>query len=59
MTTARLDAYFRSLLDLEGFAFLDTSLNGIQVDNDGAEIAKIAFAVDPTLETFKQAANSG
>jgi dinuclear metal center YbgI/SA1388 family protein len=59
MTTAKLDAYFRSLLDIEGFASIDTSLNGIQVDNDGAEIAKIAFAVDATLETFKQAADAG
>jgi dinuclear metal center YbgI/SA1388 family protein len=59
MTTAKLDGYFRSLLDIEGFASLDTSLNGIQVDNDGAEIAKIAFAVDASLETFKQAAGAG
>jgi dinuclear metal center YbgI/SA1388 family protein len=56
MTSAKLDAYFRSLLDIEGFAAVDVSLNGMQVDNDGAEIAKIAFAVDAGLETFKQAA---
>jgi dinuclear metal center YbgI/SA1388 family protein len=59
MTTAKLDVYFRSLLDIEGFASADNSLNGIQVDNDGAEIAKIAFAVDACLETFKQAAAAG
>jgi dinuclear metal center YbgI/SA1388 family protein len=59
MTTAKLDGYFRSLLDIEGFASLDVSLNGIQVDNDGGEIAKIAFAVDATLETFQQAAAAG
>jgi dinuclear metal center YbgI/SA1388 family protein len=59
MTSARLDAYFRSLLDIEGFAATDSSMNGIQVDNDGAEIAKIAFAVDACLETFQQAAASG
>jgi dinuclear metal center YbgI/SA1388 family protein len=59
MTTAKLDAYFRSLLDIEGFASLDTSLNGLQVDNDGAEIASVAFAVDATLETFRQAADAG
>jgi dinuclear metal center YbgI/SA1388 family protein len=59
MTTAKLDAYFRSLLDIEGFAARDSSLNGIQVDNDGAGIAKIAFAVDASLETFKQAADAG
>jgi dinuclear metal center YbgI/SA1388 family protein len=59
MTTAKLDAYFRSLLDIEGFASVDSSLNGIQVDNDAAEIVKIAFAVDASLETFKQAVNAG
>jgi putative NIF3 family GTP cyclohydrolase 1 type 2 len=56
MTSAKLDAYFRSLLDIEGFASVDSSMNGIQVDNDGAEITKIAFAVDASLETFQQAA---
>ncbi|MFP3041309.1 Nif3-like dinuclear metal center hexameric protein [Treponema primitia] len=59
MTSLKLDAYFRSLLDLEGFAGIDPSLNGIQVDNDGAEISKIAFAVDASLETFKRAAEAG
>ena len=59
MTTVKLDAYFRSLLDIEGFASLDNSLNGLQVDNDGAGIAKIAFAVDASLETFRQAADTG
>jgi dinuclear metal center YbgI/SA1388 family protein len=59
MTVAKLDAYFRSLLDLEGFASVDNSLNGLQVDNDGAAIAKIAFAVDASLETFQQAVDAG
>jgi dinuclear metal center YbgI/SA1388 family protein len=59
MTSRKLDAYFRNLLDLEGFASIDSSLNGIQVDNDGAEITKIAFAVDACLETFKRAADAG
>jgi dinuclear metal center YbgI/SA1388 family protein len=56
MTTRNLDAYFRSILDLEGFSAIDSSLNGLQVDNDGAEVTKIAFAVDASLETFKRAA---
>lgn len=59
MTTRTLDAFFRSLLDIEGFAAIDPSLNGLQVDNDGAEFAKIAFAVDANLETFKRAAAAG
>ncbi|MDR2079397.1 MAG: Nif3-like dinuclear metal center hexameric protein [Treponema sp.] len=59
MYSRALDAYFRTLLDLEGFAAIDSSMNGIQVDNDGTEITKIAFAVDASLETFKQAADAG
>jgi dinuclear metal center YbgI/SA1388 family protein len=58
-TTRKLDAYFRSLLDIEGFAGIDDSQNGLQVDNDGSEVSKIAFAVDANLETFKRAAACG
>lgn len=58
-TTAKLDAFFRSLLDLEGFLDSDDSLNGLQVDNDGGEITKIAFAVDACLESFRRAAEAG
>ena len=59
MTTAKLDAFFRGILDIEGFSSVDPSMNGLQVDNDGAELAKIAFAVDASLETFKRAARAG
>jgi dinuclear metal center YbgI/SA1388 family protein len=59
MTTDQLDAYFRSLLDLEGFASVDSSCNGLQVDNDGAEITKLAFAVDACLESFERAREAG
>jgi dinuclear metal center YbgI/SA1388 family protein len=58
-TTGTLDAYFRNILDIEGFKGVDSSLNGLQVDNDGSEIKKIAFAVDANLETFKYAASCG
>ncbi|MDR2178552.1 MAG: Nif3-like dinuclear metal center hexameric protein [Treponema sp.] len=58
-TTRKLDGYFRSLLDIEGFAGIDDSQNGLQVDNDGSETGKIAFAVDANLETFKRAASCG
>jgi dinuclear metal center YbgI/SA1388 family protein len=34
-------------------------MNGVQVDNDGAPLQKIAFAVDASLETFKRAAECG
>jgi dinuclear metal center YbgI/SA1388 family protein len=57
--TEKLDAFFRNLLDIEGFAKADDSLNGLQVDNDGGEIKKIAFAVDACLESFKRAGQVG
>jgi dinuclear metal center YbgI/SA1388 family protein len=58
-TTRKLDAYFRGILDIEGYGGIDSSLNGIQVDNDGSEIRKIAFAVDASLETFECAVKAG
>jgi len=59
LNTAKLDAFFKSFLDIEGFAGIDTSLNGIQIDNDGSEIRKIAFGVDACMEVFERAANAG
>jgi dinuclear metal center YbgI/SA1388 family protein len=52
-----MDAFFKTLLNIE--AWEDVSLNGLQVDNDGAEIKKIAFAVDASLETFERTALAG
>ncbi|MCL2214014.1 MAG: Nif3-like dinuclear metal center hexameric protein [Treponema sp.] len=59
MTTAQLDAFFKSVLDIEGFSSIDDSQNGIQIDNDGSAVRKIAFGVDAALETFEQAAVMG
>ena len=56
LTTAKLDNFFKSFLEIEGFASSDNSLNGIQVDNDGVNVKKIAFAVDAAMESFKHAA---
>jgi len=59
MTTRKLDAFFRGLLDFEGLKAIDKSLNGLQVDNDGSEFGKIAFAVDAGLEVFKRTVEAG
>ena len=59
ITARKLDDFFRGLLDLEGFRDADVSLNGLQADNDGKEIGKIAFAVDACMEVFKKAAAAG
>ncbi|MCL2805980.1 MAG: Nif3-like dinuclear metal center hexameric protein [Treponema sp.] len=55
LTTLELDAFFKSFLEIDAFSN-DNSLNGIQVDNDGSAIRKIAFSVDAAMETFEQAA---
>ena len=59
LTTAEFDSFLKGILDIEGFASIDDSLNGIQVDNDGSPVRKIAFAVDAAMETFEQAAAVG
>jgi dinuclear metal center YbgI/SA1388 family protein len=59
MTSRKWDAYFRSFFDIDAFASADNSLNGIQVDNDGSEITKIAFATDASVETFERAIQCG
>ena len=56
LTTTKIDAFFRSFLEIDDFASSDKSLNGIQVDNDGAPVRKLAFGVDAAMETFEQAA---
>lgn len=56
LTTVKLDAFFKSFLEIEDFASIDNSLNCIQVDNDGEVIHRIAFGVDAAMETFEQAA---
>ncbi|MCL1931423.1 MAG: Nif3-like dinuclear metal center hexameric protein [Treponema sp.] len=59
LTSAKLDSFFRGFLEIEGFAGIDDSQNGLQVDNDGGEIGKIAFGVDASMETFERAAACG
>ncbi|MCL2067940.1 MAG: Nif3-like dinuclear metal center hexameric protein [Treponema sp.] len=59
LNSGSLDKFFKSFLDIEGFSSADNSHNGIQVDNDGSDIRKIAFGVDAGLETFKRAAGAG
>jgi dinuclear metal center YbgI/SA1388 family protein len=59
MITKSADLFFKNMLNIESFSSLDSSLNGIQVDNDGEEFTKIAFAVDASLESFERAAACG
>lgn len=59
LTTEQLGTFFKSFLEIDSFASTDKSLNGIQVDNDGSVVKKIAFGVDAAMETFEQAAAAG
>jgi len=53
------DRYIRSILDMEGTAGIDGSLNGIQVSKKNPEIVRAAFAVDACMEVFERAADWG
>lgn len=55
MTSRDFDRYIRRILDLDAFQTADSALNGLQVDNSGKVIRKVAFAVDACLETFERA----
>lgn len=59
LTTKQIDTFLRSFLDIDGFIKADNSLNGIQVDNDGSPVKKIAFAADASMESFEQAKAKG
>ncbi|EFW36872.1 Nif3-like dinuclear metal center hexameric protein [Treponema phagedenis] len=59
MTSIELDAYFNKLLNIPAFDAADPSQNGLQVDNSGKNITKVAFAVDACLETIMQARERG
>jgi len=59
ITSRQFDTFVRGILDFATFKTADSSLNGLQVDNDGSEFGKIAFAVDAGLEVFKRAKDSG
>ncbi|MDR2702365.1 MAG: Nif3-like dinuclear metal center hexameric protein [Spirochaetaceae bacterium] len=56
---ASLEGFLNSLLDIESFQSVDSSMNGLQVDNDGSEIRKIVFAVDACMESFCRCAAAG
>ena len=58
MNQHELDKYFRSFLNIEMFQS-DVSKNGIQVENSGREITKVAFAVDACEETINRASEWG
>ncbi len=59
MRIRELDAYFRSILDIDGLSRVDSSLNGLQVGRPEQEVARIAFAVDACMDSFRLASRWG
>ena len=59
MTLKELDRWFSDFLDLASVAAIDRSRNGLQVARHGAEVRRVAFAVDASLEAFRRAADWG
>jgi len=57
--TNDLDSWFKNLLKPEFFEANDPSMNGLQVDNNGADVSRIAFAVDACQETIERASRAG
>jgi len=59
MYVAELDRYFRSIMAIDEVGKADASLNGLQLGKAGAEVEKVAFAVDACMETFRRSAEIG
>lgn len=53
------DLWIRGILNIDEMSKMDSSLNGLQVGREEAELKTIAFAVDASLETFTRAIESG
>ncbi len=59
MLLEEFDRIMRGMLDIDRTEQIDSSLNGIQLGEANAEITKIAFSVDASLETFARARECG
>ena len=59
MNIKEFDRWIKNFLNIDEMARMDSSLNGLQVGEEGRELKKIAFAVDASLESFKRAVEAG
>ncbi len=59
MKVKDLVSYFSELLRISDYSGADISLNGLQVGDLEADVKKLAFAVDASLQTIEQAAKLG
>lgn len=55
MDIFELNLYLNNLLNISNFSAYDISQNGLQVENSGKRIRKIAFAVDCCIQTISAA----
>ncbi len=55
MKVRDLSFKLNSIFDIEKYEHVDKNLNGLQVGNLNAEVNKVAFAVDASLSTLKEA----
>jgi dinuclear metal center YbgI/SA1388 family protein len=58
MLVSDFDALVRRTLSLDAFEH-DAALNGLQVARSGAEVSRVAFAVDASMESFRRAHAAG
>ncbi|MBR4652701.1 MAG: Nif3-like dinuclear metal center hexameric protein [Kiritimatiellae bacterium] len=57
MNIRKITDWLDRVLDVA--AFSDVSNNGVQIDREGEEVAKVAFAVDASAATVEAAAEAG
>lgn len=55
MKVRDLSFKLNSIFDIEKYEHVDKNLNGLQVGNLNAEANKVAFAVDASYSTLKEA----
>ncbi len=59
MTAREIALWLERYLDGGRFEGADPSRNGLQVENSGGTVSRVAFAVDACLETVRRAASAG
>ncbi len=55
MNVRDLSFKLNSIFDINKYEHIDKNLNGLQVGNINAEVNKVAFAVDASFSTLKEA----
>ncbi len=59
MTAREIARWLDRYLESERFSASDPSQNGLQVENAGGPVSRVAFAVDACLETVQRASSAG